>query len=122
MATKTSKAAKRSTAKAPANGSGLKAIREKQTKSEIVRAIAEDTQLTRAQVGAVLASLGALAKRHVMRRGSGEFAIPDMGLKVRRVARKARTARNPMTGEQFRVPARSVVKASVLKTLKEVAA
>lgn len=97
----------------------LKAIRDKQTKTQIIGQIAEDTGLTRKQVDSVLGSLSTLAKRHVMKRGSGEFAIPDMGLKVRRVHRKARMARNPATGDSVRVPAKTVVKATVLKGLKE---
>ncbi len=112
---------KKFTAPAPDNGSAaaLKAIKTKQTKTEILLALAEQTGLNRTQVKAVLASLGALAKRHVMKRGSGEFALPELGVKLHRVQRKARTARNPMTGQIIRVPAKAVVKASVLKSLKE---
>lgn len=117
----TNSKAKKSTAPAPANGNAaiLKAIKTKQTKTEILLALAEETGLNRTQVKAVLASLGALAKRHVMKRGSGEFALPELGVKLRRVQRKARTARNPMTGQIIRIPAKAVVRASVLKSLKE---
>ncbi len=112
---------KKFTAPAPDSGSAaaLKAIKTKQTKTEILLSLAEQTGLKHTQVKAVLASLGALAKRHVMKRGSGEFALPELGVKLHRVQRKARTARNPMTGQIIRVPAKTVVKASVLKSLKE---
>lgn len=117
----TNSKAKTSTAPAPTNGSAatLKAIKTKQTKTEILLALAEETGLNRTQVKAVLASLGVLAKRHVMKRGSGEFELPELGVKLRRVQRKARTARNPMTGQPIRIPAKAVVKANVLKSLKE---
>lgn len=117
----TNSKAKTSTALASATSSAaaLKAIKTKQTKTEILLALAEETGLHRAQVKAVLASLGTLAKRHVMKRGSGEFALPELGVKLRRVQRKARSARNPMTGQIIRIPAKTVVRASVLKSLKE---
>ena len=104
---------------APKKAPELKAIRDRQTKTQILSTIAQDTGLTRKQVDSVMNSLSDLAKRHVMKRGSGEFSIPDMGLKVRRVQRKARLARNPATGDTVRVPAKTVVKATVLKGLKE---
>ncbi len=98
----------------------LKAIKSKQTKREVLAAITEETGLTRKDVVAVLDTVAKMARRHVMKRGSGEFSIPEMGIKVRRVDRKARTGRNPKTGEPIRVPAKTVVRATVLKSLKEV--
>ncbi|MGC1952383.1 MAG: HU family DNA-binding protein [Gammaproteobacteria bacterium] len=105
-----------------AERAALKAIKTKQTKREILAAITEETGLTRKDVVAVLDTVAKMARRHVMKRGSGEFSIPELGIKVRRVDRKARTGRNPKTGEPLRVPAKTVVKATVLKSLKEVAA
>ena len=101
---------------------GPSAIRAKQTKTQIISSVAEETGLTKKEVQGVLSSLAGVAHRHVMKRGSGEFAVPELGLKIRRVQRKARTARNPMTGEAIKVPARTAVKATVLKSLKDVAA
>lgn len=100
----------------------LKAIKHKQTKREIMSALTAETGLARRDIEAVLNSVGKMAQRHVMKAGSGEFAIPEMGIKVRRVARKARKSRNPQTGELVEVPAKSVVKATILKSLKQVAA
>ena len=97
----------------------LRAIKTKQTKTQIVQTIVEETGLNRKDVIAVLTSLGTMAKRHVMKQGSGEFSVPELGVKIRRVQRKARTARNPRTGEPMRVPARTSVKAGILKPLKE---
>ena len=98
----------------------LKAIAKKQTKTQIIAQLAENTGLTKKEVASVLEEMSTLAKRHIMKRGSGEFTIPDMGVKVRRVSRKARTARNPQTGEAVKVPAKTVVKATPLKALKDV--
>ena len=103
----------------------LKSISSKQTKLQIIQAIAESTDLSRKQVGDVFTSLGSLIQRHMQRRGSGEFAIPDTGVKIRRVkkpARKSRMGRNPATGEAIKIaakPASTVVKVSALKALKD---
>lgn len=114
----------RAVAASPSAGdkAALKAIKNKQTKREILTAITEETGLARKDVVAVLDSVAKMVRRHVMKRGSGEISIPEMGIKVRRVDRKARTGRNPKTGEPIRVPAKTVVRATVLKSLKEVAA
>jgi nucleoid DNA-binding protein len=113
------KTAKKASQKGNGQAARLKAIRMKQTKAQIVQTITEETGLARKDVARVMATLATLAKRHVMKRGSGEFSIPELGVKVRRVQRKARMARNPMTGEPVRVPAKTAVKASVLKALKD---
>jgi len=108
-----------------ANTPRLTAIAKKQTKTQILSAIAEDTGLTRKEVGAVLDSLSTLATRHLKTRGSGEFAVPSLGLKLRRVkkpATKARKGRNPFTGEEIMIkakPARNSIRATPLKALKD---
>jgi len=117
----TKKAVKTATTAAPA----LKAIATKQTKTQILTAIAEDTGLSRKQIADVFASLNNLVTRHVQKRGSGEFTIPDVGIKIRRVKKprtKARMGRNPATGEAIQIaakPATTVVKVSALKALKD---
>lgn len=101
------------------------AITEKQTKTQIVQTIAEDTGLTKKDVAAVFTSLGELIERHMKKRGSGEFTVPDTGVKIRRVrkpARRARMGRNPATGEQIKIaakPAHTVVRVTALKALKD---
>lgn len=101
------------------NGGSHGAIASKQTKAQVLESLAEETGLPRSKVQSVLAALSGLAKRHMMESGSGEFVVPDVGVKIRRVQRKARTARNPITGEPIAVPARTAVKATVLKSLKD---
>lgn len=116
-------AAMRKTAERPARP--RPAIPSRQTKNEIIAAIADETGLTRRDVAAVFSSLGDLVERHMKRRGSGEFTIPDTGVRIRRVrrpARRARTGRNPATGETIRIPAKpaaAAVKLTALKPLKE---
>lgn len=103
----------------------LQAIAGKQTKTQILTAIAEETGLPRKDVAAVFTSMSNLISRHVMRRGSGEFSVPDCGIKVRRVVKprtKARMGRNPATGEAIKIPAKpakTVVKVAALKALKD---
>lgn len=104
------------------------AIKERETKSQIVMAIAETTGLTKKQVQAVLAATRDHAIRHLNGRGSGEMSVPELGIKLRRVkkaARKAGMARNPFTGEMVKVEARPAslsVRASALKALKDAVA
>ncbi len=123
MVKKTSK--KAAAKKAPVTKK-LPAIAKKQTKSEIIDAIAQETGLTKKQVASVFSSLSDLITRHIKKRGSGEFTIPDTGVKIRRVkkpARKARMGRNPATGEPMKIPAKPAttsVKVVALKALKDV--
>lgn len=103
----------------------LKAIKEKQTQTQIISSLADETGLSKKEVKLVLESLGELAHRHIMKRGSGEFKIPFMGVKINRKtkpATKKRMGRNPATGEEMVIaakPKRDVVKALPLKSIKE---
>jgi len=106
----------------------LKAIKEKQTKSQFLAEIAQETGVSKKDATTVIAALGTVARRHLMPRGSGELTIQDLGVKLRRVrkpARKARKGRNPFTGEDMIIrakPARDVIKVLPLKVLKDVLA
>ena len=101
------------------------AIKEKQTKTQILAALAEETGLTKKEVQAVLAATKGLAARHLIKNGSGEFTVPEVGVKLRRVqkpARKAGMARNPFTGEMVKVEARPAslsVRATAMKAIKD---
>ena len=102
-----------------------KAISDKQTKSSILSSIADDTGLAKKEIATVFASLGQHIVRHMRRRGSGEFTIPETGVRVKRKMRpatKKRLGRNPATGEQITIaakPARTVVKITALRSLKD---
>jgi nucleoid DNA-binding protein len=109
-------AAKKSASKGP--------VTQKMTKTGILNEIAEATMLTRKQVESVLDELEGLIKRHINKRGVGEFTLPGL-LKVRAVKRpatKKRMGRNPATGEEIVIaakPASIRVRVSALKRLKE---
>jgi nucleoid DNA-binding protein len=119
------KVAKKKVTKKVAAAPAVKAITTKQTKTQVIAAISEATELSKKDVGAVFAQLGQMIEAHMKRRGSGEFTIPDTGVKIRRVrkpARKARMGRNPATGEPMKIaakPASTVVRVTALKALKE---
>jgi nucleoid DNA-binding protein len=101
-----------------------KASAKAATKSEILEAIATGTGLSRKQIASVFDELTKLIKRDVGKRGPGVFALPGL-LKIKRVhkpATKARMGVKPGTSEpmMFKAkPARMVVKAYPLKSLKE---
>jgi nucleoid DNA-binding protein len=124
-AKKTAKKAAKKKVVAATAAPRLKAITEKMTKTQILTAIAEETGLPRKDVAAVFTSMSTLITRHVQKRGSGEFSVPDCGIKVRRVIKprtKARMGRNPATGEEIKIaakPAKTVVKLTALKALKD---
>lgn len=105
-----------------------RAIKDRQTKSQILSVIAEETGLTKKQVQTVLQATKELAARHLTARGSGEFTVPELGVKLvtaKKPARKAGMARNPFTGEMVNVDARPAslsVRARALKAIKDVVA
>ena len=117
-------AAKAKTAKAATPAKKTTAIRDKMSKAEILSHIATETELTRAQDDAVLDELETLILRHIKKRSAGEFILPGL-MKIRsakRPAAKARTGRNPATGEQIQIPARpasTVVRVKPLKRLND---
>jgi len=93
------------------------------TKSEIYGYIAEQTELTKKDIGEVFNALADLMGRE-LKRGPGVFSIPGlMKVKaVRKPAVRARKGVNPFTGEEtmFKAkPARNVIKVAALKALKD---
>jgi nucleoid DNA-binding protein len=99
---------------------------KKYTKTQIVEHIAEETELTKAQVNSVIESLGGVINLHVKKRSVGEFVLPGI-LKIMTVSKpavKARKGINPFTKEEqmFKAkPATTVVKVRPLKGLKDMA-
>lgn len=128
--TATRRAPARTAAKAPAKAPAKKttAITAKYTKTAILAEIAQNTELSRKQVDAVLSELGDLIERHIKKRGVGEFTLPGL-LKIKAVKRPAQPARkgvpNPFKpGETMDIPkkpASTRVKVLPLKKLKEFA-
>lgn len=130
MATKAKKkpAAKKAAKKsAPKAAVAIKPVKAKLTKSAMVSHIAESTELSRAQVGAVFSALEGLMLGSVHPNGHGEFMLPGLfKVSLRKVpARKAGTLiRNPATGEMMKAsakPASVRVKVRALAKLKAAA-
>ena len=129
MATKKAPAKKKKKAPAkrkaaPVAKKSAPAIQSKMTKTAILAEIADSTDLSKKQVGAVLEELETLIERHIKKRGAGEFTLPGL-LKIRSVKRpatKKRMGRNPATGEEIMIgpkPASIRVRVTALKRLKE---
>ena len=104
-----------------------KAVAKKpMTKSELLNAIADDCDLTRRDVNAVLESLGEQIERSLGRRGPGVFTLPGL-VKIEKKRVPARKARkgvpNPFKpGELMDIaakPASTKVKVRPLKNLKD---
>ena len=94
------------------------------SKTEILNALAESTELSKKQVASVLEGLSGLIGGSLGKKGPGVFNMPGL-MKitvVRKPATKARPGTNPFTGEEtiFKAkPARNVVKIRPLKALKD---
>jgi nucleoid DNA-binding protein len=102
------------------------AIKNKLTKSQILENIANNTGLSRKQVGAVIEEMSCLMGRSIMKNAAGEFIVPGSFkvVTINKPARKARKGINPFTGEptMFKAkPASVAVKIRPLKGLKEYA-
>lgn len=86
------------------------------SKSQLLASLAEKTTLSKKQVEAVLENLTAIAYSEA--KAAGKFTLPGLGI-LKLVDRPARTGRNPATGEQIQIPAKTVVKFTVSKVAKE---
>jgi DNA-binding protein HU-beta len=84
------------------------------TKSQIVSSVAEATEITKKQAGAVIEALVALAYKNA----KNSFTLPGLG-KLVLVNRKARMGRNPATGATIKIPAKRVVKFRIAKACKD---
>lgn len=101
-------------------------IKNKYTKTAILAEIAENTDLSKKQVGAVFDELADLIERHIKKGGAGEFTLPGL-LKIKTVKKPARKAQkgvpNPFRpGETMDIaakPASTRVKILPLKGLKD---
>ena len=109
-------------AKARARASARK---KSMTKSDLLNAMATDTDLTPREVSSVLDSLSAQISRSLGRRGAGVFTLPGL-VKIEKKKVPARKARrgvpNPFRpGELMDIPAKPAttkVKVRPLKNLK----
>lgn len=86
------------------------------TKSELLQHLAEKLGKTRKEASEMLDVLVELAYQETKK--TGEFTIPGLG-KLQKKSRAARMGRNPATGEQISIPAKTVVKFRIAKTAKD---
>lgn len=96
-----------------------KPIRTAMKQAEIIRDISQETGVSQSDVRAVLGHYQQLAERHLKKGGAGEFKLHNF-VKLDRVQRKARKARNPITGAELKIPAKRVVRARALTALKNI--
>ena len=85
-------------------------------KSELFSHFAERFDVKRTQARDFFDELAVLCEKELKR--SGEFVLPGM-VKLVVQKRKARLGRNPATGESIKIPAKTVVKARIIKQLKD---
>ena len=104
-----------------------RAISEPMTKARLLTELADQTGMTRREVGLVMEELSHIVGRHLRKRGgAGQFTLPGL-LKIktiRKPATRARKGKNPFTGEEMMFkakPARTVVKIQPLKNLNDMA-
>ena len=85
-------------------------------KSELFSHFAERFDVKRTQARDFFDELAILCEKELKR--SGEFVLPGM-VKLVVQKREARLGRNPATGEPIKIPAKTVVKARIIKQLKD---
>ncbi len=84
------------------------------TKSQLIGKLADDTELVKKNVVAVLDDLVQIAYKEA----KNGFTLPGLG-KLVLVNRKARMGRNPQTGAPIKIPAKTVLKFRVAKAAKD---
>jgi DNA-binding protein HU-beta len=85
-------------------------------KAELVEAIVAESGQTKSSVSEVLRAFEDVVVKHVSK---GEKIVLSGFLSFERVERKARTARNPQTGEAIQVKASKAPKVSIGSTFKK---
>ncbi|MCK5553207.1 MAG: HU family DNA-binding protein [Deltaproteobacteria bacterium] len=88
------------------------------TKSDVVAKMASDARITKAAAERALKSL-TNSIQNCVKRGE-RVALPGLG-SFSTARRKARTGRNPRTGQPIQIPAKSVPKFSAAKELADAA-
>ena len=87
------------------------------SKTKIVAHIADKLGTPKKQVALFFEELHKLAVKEA-KGGAGKFVIPGIG-RVVKAHRKARMGRNPQTGEQIKIKAKTVVRLRPAKALKD---
>lgn len=122
-ATKVAKVAKKAAPKV-ALSAPVKVVKDAYSKSQLIGYITERTALSRKQVSSVLEAQQEAIYASLSPRSIGVFTMPGVAkfVRIRKPAKKARQGINPFTGEPttFKAkPAKNVVKARILKKVKD---
>ena len=86
------------------------------TQTQIIAALSDTSGLKKTEVKGLLDSLADMAVKEVKK--NGEFTVPGFG-KLKKTNRKAREGRNPATGAVIKIPAKTTVKFSLGKAMKD---
>jgi DNA-binding protein HU-beta len=86
------------------------------TKSQLITALSEKLDMSKKDVNTFLETLSDIACKETKKKDS--FVLPGFG-KLVKVNRKARKGRNPATGEEIQIKAKTVVKFRVAKACKD---
>jgi DNA-binding protein HU-beta len=86
------------------------------TKSEMLNKLADATGLKKKEVASVLEAQKDMIVKILKK--EKKFKLPDIAI-IQVKHRKARKGLNPQTGQPIQIKAKTVLKARVLKTLKD---
>jgi DNA-binding protein HU-beta len=86
------------------------------TKTQLVRLLAGQLEVTNKQAAAFLQTLADVAVAQAKK--NGVFALPGLG-RLKKVQRKARVGRNPQTGEPIKIKAKTTAKFYLAKSVKD---
>jgi len=89
------------------------------TKTQLVRTLAEQVQVTNKTAAAFLENLAEVAVAQTKK--NGVFVLPGLG-RLKKVQRKARMGRNPQTGEAIKIRAKTTAKFYLAKAAKDAVA
>jgi DNA-binding protein HU-beta len=84
------------------------------TKSQIVAGVAAAAGISKSQAKGAIEALVTMSYKGA----TDGFTVPGLG-KLVKVRRKARTGRNPATGEAIKIPAKTVLKFRIAKAAKD---
>ena len=86
------------------------------TKSQVTAYFASKFKMPKKLVNEVMDEMACLAAAETKK--NGVFVLPGIG-KLVKSKRKARTGRNPATGEAIQIPAKTVIKMRLAKSCKD---
>jgi DNA-binding protein HU-beta len=86
------------------------------TKTQLVRLMAEKTGTNNKTAATFLETLADTAVKEAKK--NGVFVLPGLG-RLKKSNRKARMGRNPQTGEAIKIPAKTVAKFYLSKSVKD---